>query len=109
MRALKSTATYIEIDTGTGPRRLMFADFRGSRAKKASDLKAALQALIDFRQRIADLPDDDPDKTATNAQLAAEYGERMFKDDGDLVSRPNIIEDVVWDGETYSVSQRRLG
>ena len=72
-------------------------------------MKAALQTLIDFRQPIADLPNDDPDKTATNAQLTAEYGERMFKDGGDLVSRSNVIENVLWDGETYSVSQRRLG
>ena len=106
MRALKSTGSYIEIDIGTGPQRLMFADFRGSRVNKANALKAALQALIDFRQPIADLPDDDPDKTATNAQLAAENGGRMFKDGSDLVSRSNIIEDVFWDGETYSVMQR---
>ena len=92
VRSLKSTATYIEIDTGTGPQRLKFADFSGSRAKKAADLKAALQALIDFRQPIAGLPNDDPDKAATNVQLAAEYGERMFKDGGDLVSRSNVIE-----------------
>ena len=91
MRALKSTADYIEIDTGTGPQRLKFADYRGSRGKKAADLKAALQALIDFRQSIADLPNDDPDKTATNAELAAEYGERMFKDRDDLVSSIDLV------------------
>ena len=43
------------------------------------------------------------------AQFAAKYGEIMFKDGGNLVSRPNVIESVVWDGETYGVSQQRLG
>lgn len=70
------------------------------KAKVATVLKAAVQEDLTVRQRVRDLPDDDPDKTTDPA-----LGERMFWEgrgiNRELVSRSTIVEDVTWDGERY--------
>ena len=67
-------------------------DFPGNRAAKAAGLKQALQDWLDVRQPIADLSDDDPDKTIDPARPG------LFWDAGDLVSRPVLVTGVTVTG-----------
>ena len=69
-------------------------------------LRDKLREQSDFRQLIADLPDEDPDKTATPAELFAEYGNRMFIDDPPGQSGPFLVSrntdyTVTWDGTRH--------
>ena len=58
---------------------------------------ARVQAEMDDIQALADLPDDDPDKTATVAELAAQYGGRRFLDGaGNVVSRSTLFS-ITWE------------
>ena len=101
VRSIKSTATYVEIDTGAGPQRFNFADFKGGHKKVATDLKAAIQDYFDVRILRTDLPDDEPTKTTDAVRPD------LFWDGADLVGRGVVVTDVVWDGTTYGVSLRR--
>ena len=47
-------------------------------AKDIADMEAKVQASMDSVISRASLGDDDPDKTATDADLLAEYGNRAF-------------------------------
>ena len=67
-------------------------DFPGNRAAKAAGLKLALQDWLDVRQPIADLSDDDPDKTIDPARPD------LFWDAGDLVGRAVRVADVTLTG-----------
>ena len=60
-------------------------------------LAEAIQDLIDVRFVQADLPLDDPDRTATPAELLAEYGNRVFLDGADIVHRSATVT-FTWDG-----------
>jgi hypothetical protein len=40
---------------------------------------------------LADLPDDEPTKTMTATQLETKYGNRVFLDGSNLVSRATLI------------------
>ncbi len=57
------------------------------------EIERRIQVHMDDVQALADLPDDDPDKTATAEQLRAEYGDRRFLDgNGNIVSRARVFE-----------------
>jgi len=61
-------------------------------AAKIARLTAFVQAAIDDIQPVASLPDRDPDKTATPAELLAKYGGRRFLDgNGNIVSRSTLV------------------
>ncbi len=70
-----------------------------------------LNALLEIRVNMDDVAADDPDKTATDEELLATYGERMYKEkvgpNTFLVSRSAIISGAVWDGEKYIMSVRK--
>ena len=88
-------------DLVTDPR---FQD--ADKTKTAVVLKNLLQEDLTFRQRVRDLPDDDPDKTTDPA-----LGERLFWEgqgnNRELVARSTIVESCVWDGERYVFTMRR--
>lgn len=77
-----------------------------SRLDRARDL---LLALTEDRQVQADLPVDDPDRTMTNAELFAIYGNRRFLEQVGgttyIVSRGTDFE-VNWDGERLRIGSR---
>jgi sugar/nucleoside kinase (ribokinase family) len=61
-------------------------------AQKLAKLTERAQALFDVVVALADLPDDEPTKTMTAAELLAKYGNRVFLDgQGNLVSRATLI------------------
>ncbi len=62
-------------------------------------LTAAVQAQMDHRRSIASLEDGDPDKTATDSELLAKYGGRMFIDGSDIVSRSTLISFTLVNGD----------
>ncbi len=97
-----TTAEHVEINNGGKLGRVLHSDLRvGSNALKSEDMKARLQNFLDVRIPLADLPDDDPDKTTDPARPD------LFWDKGDLVGRGCVITDVFWDGERFGVSIRR--
>ena len=69
-------------------------------ATRRERLAEAIQALVDEENTftLTSLPSDDPDKTATAAELFAEYGNRVFLDgNGNIVHRTSAIS-FDWDG-----------
>ena len=76
------------------------------KTKAAAALKEVLQEDLTTRQRVRDLPADDPDRTTDPAR-----GERLFWEgqgaNRELVSRATIVEDVTWDGERFVFTLRR--
>ncbi len=61
-------------------------------AKNIADMEAKVQASMDSVIPLASLGDDDPDKTATAAELAAQYGNRAFLDGlGNIVFRSTLF------------------
>ena len=74
----------------------------GTHEEICAELKIRGQALADVRIPLADLPEDDPEKTtdpATNVE---------FWDGTDLVTRHILVESVWWDGEKYCCSLRKV-
>lgn len=72
-------------------------------------LRDKLLEQSDVRQLISDLPDEDPDKTATPAELSAQYGGRVFIDDPPGPSGPFLVSrsvdyTVTWDGTRHHFS-----
>ena len=61
-------------------------------AKDIADMEAKVQAGMDSIISLASLGDDDPDKTATQAELTAIYGGRAFLDGlGNIVFRSTLF------------------
>ena len=99
IRIVEITDTYLDYDKGDGVQRLLYADIPGNgwpqqRLNRARD---RLQDLLDFRQPLADLPVDDPDKT-TDPALPD-----LFWDGNDLVGRNTVVDWFRWDGVRLSV------
>ncbi len=78
------------------------------KTKVALVLKELIEEDLTFRQRVRDLPDDEPTKTV---DPASEFGERMFWEghgrNKELVSRSTIVESCVWDGTRFVFTMRR--
>ncbi len=98
----------IYLNNGTS---LAIADIPGNgwpqaRLDLARDL---LLAMTEDRQVQADLPVEDPDRTMTNAELFAIYGNRRFLEQVGgvtyIVSRGTDFE-VTWDGERLRIGSR---
>ena len=56
-------------------------------AKMLADIVAKVQASMDHIVPLANLPDDEPTKTMTAAELEARYGGRVFLDGLNIVNR----------------------
>jgi len=72
-----------------------------ARVRIAGHLKQTMQDDIDVRIKRNTLPADD------EARQSNPNRPDFFWDKGDLVSRPVIVESVVWDGERYVPTLRR--
>lgn len=79
----------------------LLIDQGGDHAKVALAIKGILQNDIDVRIARSQLPQED------EARQSDPNRPDFFWDKGDLVSRSVIVEDVVWDEQTYAVSLRR--
>ncbi len=61
-------------------------------AKDIANMEVKVQASMDSVISLASLGDDDPDKTATAAELTAQYGGRAFLDGlGNIVFRSTLF------------------
>lgn len=106
-RILAVTSGQIDYQLGDHVNRVSLADFPiGSEAKTAAAWQSLIQDQVDKRQLVSDLPNEDPDKTATPVEVTATYGTLMFKefvqDKWWLVSRSETVS-VTWDGVAYQV------
>ena len=112
IKHLKSLPDRVEVAFRGAPVAIRYTTLAGGvgSARQRDGLKAALELLAEQagyirRQNVDDLPLDDPDKTATDAELAAEYGEKLIKERAGpttyLVSRGVIFDDPTWDGERW--------
>ena len=109
--------TFIEINVGGRVARIDYADLPGNTpAQLANALKLLLQAEIDTRIPLADLPDDEPTKTVNPD------APNFFWGDGNGVVRPNpnqndhliardtVVTLVEWDvtRSRYIIEQRTV-
>ena len=71
--------------------------------KNAIVLKDIIQTDLDIVQRVRDLPNDEPTKKMSDAELTAEYGERAFYrgqgNNKELVFREIEVVDMVWSAD----------
>lgn len=74
---------------------------RSDMAKVAAAMQAELQSALDVRQRIFDLPNDDPDKTTDPKRPD------LFWDGADLVGRAETVT-VAWDGVQFIPTVTRV-
>lgn len=78
----------------------------GFNANRLDKINKAIQTEIDDIRLLSDLTADDPDKTATPAELLATYGERVFLSDADGTPNPagafiatrSVLIWLTWDG-----------
>lgn len=117
-----ATDTYTEINVGGRVARINHTDLGpGGQAKLALVLKELLQAEIDTRIPLADLPDgsdpligDEPTRTVnpdlTNFFWGDSNGivQNNPNRNDHLIARDTVVTDVVWDGTRYVVSQVRV-
>ena len=112
---ITTTDTFIEINIGGRVVHVNYADLPGNTpAQLANALKLLLQAEIDVRIPLADLPDDEPTK-AVNPDAPNFFWGRS---DGSihpnpnqnthLIARDTVVTEVVWDGARYVVTQVRV-
>lgn len=65
---------------------------KGWKTSRLGKLAVAVQAMLDRKLVIADLPEDDIDKNADAAELQGRYGNRRFHDgSGNLVDRSTLF------------------
>ncbi len=108
VKAIESTTDRIIIDLGDGPVELLYLGLPGNSGsnQQRNGLVDGLNALMQTRQLLDDLPLDDPDRTIDPA-----VGERIFHErvgpNSFLVSQSVIVEDAVWDGEKWNLILRR--
>ena len=112
---ITATDTFTEINVGGRVGRINHTDLgSGGQAKLALVLKELLQAQIDTRIPIADLPDDEPTKTVNpdapnffwgrpNGTIHANPNQNDH-----LIARDTVVTEVVWDGTRYVVTQVRV-
>ncbi len=106
-RILNVDSGQIDYELGDRVSRMVLADFSaGAENKTAIAWQSLIQDQIDKRILESDLPNDDPDKDATPAEITAIYGTRMFKERVQgkwwLVARSETVS-VIWDGAAYQV------
>ena len=112
---ITTTDSFIEINIGGRVVHINYADLPGNTpAKRTNALKLLLQAEIDFRVSIADLPDDELTKTVNPDAPNFFWG----KFDGTIHPNPNqndhiiardtVVTDVAWDSSRYGVTQVRV-
>jgi hypothetical protein len=111
VKRVRGGADFVEIDDGERIIRVSEADLPpDTKEKMALAMRDLLQAGLDHRQKVKDLPAGDPHQ-ATDPATLPEYGERMFWEgqgaNKELVARSVIVESVVWDGTVYVPSLRR--
>lgn len=112
---ITATDTFTEINVGGRKARINHTDLGpGGQAKLALALMGLLQAQIDTRIPIADLPDDEPTKTvnpdASNFFWGDSNGavQNNPNRNNHLIARDTVVTDVVWEGTRYVVSQVRV-
>ena len=110
-----ATDTFTEINVGGRVGRINHADLGpGGQAKLALVLKELLQAQIDTRIPLVDLPSDEPTKTvnpdAPNFFWGDSNGEIQNNPNRNdhLIARDTVVTEVVWDGAVYVVTQVRV-
>lgn len=97
VQSLEITDTYIEIARAGNVLRFEFASFPGGAntpGKRRDHIIAIVQSWLDTRQRLSDLPADDPDKTTDPARP-----DLFWEGQGgnaELVARSIVIEGVEW-------------
>ena len=113
--SLKSTDTFVEVNVGGTITRINHSDLGAGGQKNLNDsMRDFLQAAIDVRIPIADLPDDEPTKTVNPDAPNFFWGDsngvvQHNADKNDhLIARDTVVTEVVWDGVRYVVSQVRV-
>jgi len=110
-----ATSTFTEINVGGRVGRINHTDLgAGGQAKLVLVLKDLLQAEIDVRIPLADLPDDESTKTVNPDAPNFFWGDsdgvvqNNPNRNDHLIARDTVVTDVAWDGTRYVVTQVRM-
>ena len=111
---ITTTDTSIEINIGGRVVHIDYADLPGNTpAQLANALKLILQAAIDVRIPLADLPDDEPTKAVNPDRPNFFWGRANGLihanpiQNNHLIARDTIV-DVVWNGTSRDIFQRKV-
>jgi len=110
--SIEITDTYIRVRKSGDEFYFEFADFPGgvnTPQKRVDHIMTNGQRWLDTRQKLSDLPADDPDKT-TDPGLPTLFWEGQGGN-AELVGRSIVIENVTWDDAAtppLNVSFRRI-
>lgn len=112
---ITATTIFTEINVGGRVGRINHTDLgAGGQTKLALVLRELLQAQMDTRIPLADLPDDEPTKTVNPDALNFFWGDNngVIQNNPNrndhLIARDTVVTEVVWDGTRYVVSQVRV-
>jgi hypothetical protein len=111
---LKTAGTYTEVSVGGAITRIQHADLGAGGQKSREDkLRAFLQAAIDTRIPLVDLPPDEPTKKKDPGRTDFFWGDaagivqvNAARNDH-LISRDTVVT-VVFDGAGYNITQVRV-
>ncbi len=114
IRSLSSDSLSITFDFGQGPIELLYLNTQGQVGsnKHRDDLVDSINALMETRINIDDLPADEEliNPRPSDEEMTVRFGERMFFERNGpntfLVSTA-VIASAVWDGTQYLFSFRR--
>ena len=111
LRAVTITDIYVELNRGGRTFRFNYADLPpGNFARKAEAARAALQAWIDDRLLLADMPADDPARISDPGLPHFFWGKLDGTPDPAgpyLIGREVIVDSVTWDGTRVNLATRR--
>ena len=120
--SLKSTDTFVEVNVGGTITRINHSDLGAGGQKNLNDsMRDFLQAAIDVRIPLVDLPDgsdplvgDEPTRTVNPNAPNFFWGDSngVVQNNPNrnnyLIERDTVVTEVVWDGTRYIVSQVRV-
>lgn len=119
---IKSTDTFVEVNVGGTITRINHSDLGAGGQKNLNDsMRDFIQAAIDVRIPLADLPDgsdpsigDEPTRTVNPNKPNFFWGDDngIVQNNADkndhLIARDTVVTEVVFDGTRYVVTQVRV-
>ena len=109
IRGIRSGPDFVELNVGGTITNILEGDVVGVGTKEeiAAAFIPFLQDILDVRQKLNTLPNDDPDRTIDPAKPWIFWDGPGQPGNTDLVGRSIIVEDVIWDGSVYVVTLKR--
>ena len=110
IRGIRSGADFVELNVGGTVTNVLEGDVVGVGTKEetAAAFIPFLQDILDKRQKLNTLPNDDPDRSTDPAKPFLFWDGPGQPGNTDLVSRSVLVKNVIWDGTNYAVTLERV-